>query len=75
MDKRIDRKNQQVYLDGLKKYHEKGIPILINGEEADVEDWEQIFEVGEDGGFYMGDYVGTDEGRLTEIRFDKVYNK
>lgn len=75
MDKRIDRKNQQVYLEGLKKYHEKGIPILINGEEADVEDWEQIFEVGEDGGFYMGDYVGTDEGRLTEIRFDKVYNK
>ena len=27
----------------------------------------------EDGAFYMGDYVGAEQGCLKEIRFDKVY--
>ena len=29
--------------------------------------------MGEDGAFYMGDYVCSDKGGLKEIRFDKVY--
>ena len=68
-----DQKNR--YLEGLKRYHQKGIPIYIDGKESDVEDFEQIFEISEDGAFYMGDYVGADGGNLKEIRFDKVYNK
>lgn len=32
-----------------------------------------LFEMGEDGFFYMGDYVGSEDGHLEEIRFDKVY--
>lgn len=36
-------------------------------------DWTRIFDVGEDGAFYMGDYVCSDKGGLKEIRFDKVY--
>lgn len=74
MKTRMEQHNQNVYLEGLKRYHDKGVRIVIDGEEAPTEDWERIFEVGEDGGFYMGDYIGAAEGMLTEIRFDKVYN-
>lgn len=64
---------QRIYLEGLKKYNERGIPIYIDGEECGPEDYYRIFEVKEEGAFYMGDYVGADLGKLTEIRFDKVY--
>ena len=52
------------YLNGLKRYTEKGIPIYMDG---------KLFEVREDGMFYMGDYVQAEGGGLKEIRFDKVY--
>ena len=52
------REHQKVYLDGLRRYKNKGV---------------RIFEMGEDGGFYMGDYIGAEQGCLKEIRFDKVY--
>lgn len=69
-----DRKKlQSTYLDGLKRYKSKGVHIVIDGEECPESDWERIFEMGEDGGFYMGDYVGAELGCLKEIRFDKVY--
>lgn len=64
---------QKTYLDGLRRYRDRGITILIDGEECPESDWGRIFELGEDGGFYMGDYVGADQGCLKEIRFDKVY--
>lgn len=75
--------NMKIYLAGLKKYRERGIPILIDGEEAELSEWQKLFQVCEDGSFYMGDYVltetlagGTDmdhRRKLKEIRFDKVY--
>lgn len=76
--KRLEEVSRKVYLEGLLKYRERGIPILIDGQEAEPADWEQIFEVREDGSFYMGDYIledGEEEQnrRLKEIRFDKVY--
>lgn len=73
MQYKLKQKDQQIYLDGLKKYQERGIRIVIDGEEVPIEDWSKIFEVGEHGEFYMGDYIGAEEGQLTEIRFDKVY--
>lgn len=42
----------------------QGIPIIIDGEECPEKDWERIFEMSEDGGFYMGDYVGAEQGCL-----------
>lgn len=55
-----DRKKlQKTYLDGLRRYKCRGIPIIIDGEECPEKDWERIFEMSEDGGFYMGDYVGA----------------
>ena len=38
------------------------------------EDWEKIFQIQEDGGFYMSDFIGLEDGKLREIHFDKVYN-
>lgn len=64
-------------MEGLKKFQNRGIPILIDGKTAESTDWEKIFEVHEDGSFYMGDYILEEEegcGRaLKEIHFDKVY--
>ena len=51
----------------------QGVRITIDGVECPEKEWEKIFEMGEDGGFYMGDYVGAEQGCLKEIRFDKVY--
>ena len=48
-----DRKKlQKTYLDGLRRYKCRGIPIIIDGEECPEKDWERIFEMSEDGGFY-----------------------
>lgn len=63
------------YLDGLKQYRDRGIPIYIDGKPTAEQDWDRIFEICEDGSFYMGDYIGADQGKLMEIRFDKVYYK
>lgn len=69
------REEMRRYLNGLKRYKEKGIPIYVDGKPSEPEEWEKLFEVREDGMFYMGDYVQAETGELKEIRFDKVYNK
>ena len=72
-----EEKNDEMrkYLNGLERYKDKGIPIYVDGTLTDPKDCEKIFEVHEDGMFYMGDYVQADTGELKEIRFDKVYYK
>ena len=55
--KRLNPESRRAYLEGLRKYREKGVPILIDGKEADESQWDKIFEIREDGSFYMGDYV------------------
>ncbi|MDW2797846.1 hypothetical protein RZO55_09705 [Clostridium boliviensis] len=64
------------YLEGLKRYRNKGVSIVIDGEELPETDWERIFEIREDDSFYMADYVPDEvTGKLQEIRFDRVYNR
>ncbi|MBS6643449.1 MAG: hypothetical protein KH366_07700 [Clostridiaceae bacterium] len=70
---REKKEQQRVYLEGLKQYRDKGIPIIIDGEELEEKDWGKIFEVCEDKYYYMSDFVGLEDGKLTEIHFDKVY--
>lgn len=41
----------------MKKYMERGIPILIDGKEVKEAQLSRILEVQEDGSFYMGDYI------------------
>ena len=50
------------------------IPVYIDGKKPEEEDWEKIFQIQEDGGFYMSDFIGLEDGKLQEIHFDKVYN-
>ena len=73
--KQLDEKERQSYQRGLKRYKEKGVLIYIDDKLADEKDLEVLFEIQEDGSFYMGDYIGAEAGCLKEIRFDKVYNK
>ena len=68
-----DARNRKDYLEGLRRFQKRGIPILIDGKICREADWNRIFEVGEDGGFYMGDSVCSEKDGLKEIRFDKVY--
>lgn len=74
MNEHLQDERQQ-YVDGLRRYESKGIPVFIDGEIPEEDDWEKIFQVHEDGSFYMCDYVGVSEGSLKEIRFDRVYNR
>ena len=72
MEEHLHKRRQQ-YLEGLHRYEARGIPVYIDGEIPGEEDWGKIFQVNEDGSFYMCDYVGASEGNLREIRFDRVY--
>ena len=66
--KKYSTEEQRQYVDG-------GVPVFIDGQEAEEKDWDKLFQVQEDGAFYMCDYIGTEEGILKEIRFDRVYNR
>lgn len=68
------KEKEREYIRGLKRYEQKGIPVYIDGEKPGEQDWEKIFQIQEDGGFYMSDFIGLEDGKLREIRFDKVYN-
>ena len=72
---RREKEQQRICVEGLKKYRERGIPILIDGKECTPEEYAKLFELKEDGSFYMGDYIGADTGLLMEIHFDRVYYK
>ena len=69
-----NRRKEQEYIKGLKRNEQKGIPVYIDGKKPEEEDWEKIFQIQEDGGFYMSDFIGLEDGKLQEIHFDKVYN-
>lgn len=47
-------------MEGLKRYQKRGIRVLIDGVDASDATWEKLFEVREDGSFYMGDYILED---------------
>ncbi len=67
-------KDQHAYVNRLRNYRDNGIPIFIDGKISWKEqDWYKIFEVREDGGVYMADYVNSERGNLSEIHFDLVY--
>ena len=62
-----NRRKEQEYIKGLKRYEQKGIPVYIDGKKPEEEDWEKIFQIQEDGGFYMSDFIGLEDGKLQEI--------
>ena len=54
------REENQLYVEGLKRYQERGIRVLIDGEDASDATWGKLFEIHKDGSFYMGDYILED---------------
>lgn len=75
MEKDNKEAQKKIFMEGLEKFRKRGIPVLIDGNDFGPEDYEKLFEVKEDGSFYMGDYISNDTGKLAEIHFDKVYYK
>lgn len=61
------------YLEGLRSFRSQGVRVLIDGREEPEGDWGRLFQVSDDGGFYMADFIAAPEGPLKEIRFDKVH--
>ena len=55
-----NNKSSQIYVEGLKRYQKRGIRVLIDGKDACEATWGKLFEVREDGSFYMGDYILED---------------
>lgn len=53
--------NKRIFLDGMRKYIERGIPILVDGKEVQAGQLGKILEIQEDGSFYMGDYIWEQE--------------
>ena len=43
MRKKYLGEEQKHYIDGLKRYESKGIPVYIDGERPEEKDWEKIF--------------------------------
>ncbi len=64
------------FVEGMKRYPEKGIPVYIDGKIAEEQnDWDKLTVIREDEQFYMADFVEDEvQGRLKEVRFDMVYH-
>lgn len=71
--KAVEREERERFIDGLKRYPEKGVQVYIDGKPAGPFDWEKLTMLREDNRFYMGDFI-QDEWGLREIRFDMVYH-
>lgn len=69
----MERMEKERFIDGLKRYPEKGVQVYIDGKPAGPFDWEKLTMLREDNRFYMGDFI-QDESGLREIRFDMVYH-
>ena len=55
--KKLNSRNREIFLKGLKRYQERGIRILVDGREAAGHDLDRLLMEYEDGSFYMGDYI------------------
>ena len=69
------REQQRILLARLHRSQRKGRQICSDGRECRPEEYRKLCEFREDGSFYMADYVGAETGVLTEIHFDRVYNR
>ena len=43
-----EKNERKQYLDGLKRYRERGIPIYMDGQISNPKDWERLFEIREE---------------------------
>lgn len=59
------------FVEMLREYNNKGIPIYINGLSMPIEDIARTCAITERGS-YMADYVIDDNQKLVEVRFDRI---
>ncbi|HJA92525.1 MAG TPA: hypothetical protein H9717_05350 [Candidatus Eisenbergiella merdipullorum] len=55
----------------LKKMKKQGVALYLEGKPASPDEIAKKYYVREDS-VYMPDYVTDEEGKLTEVRYDKV---
>jgi hypothetical protein len=71
-EKKRREEQQRLFIEGLERYHQRGIRILIDGHVCQPREYRKLF-IREGKSFYMGDYIGDEDGELREIHFDRVY--
>jgi hypothetical protein len=67
-------KEQQDLKKELKRYHEQGIDLLLQGEYSTPARIVQAHQVAEEGS-YMRDYIQDKKGVVTGVEFDFVQNR
>ena len=68
----LTNKDKQVYLEGLKKFKERGVDIVVNENITGESAWPLILSESTDDTFFMGDFVVNEgDGSLKEIRFTR----
>ncbi len=64
------------FVEGMKRYPEMGIQVLINGKIPEEQDWERLAVMRDDNRFYMADFVFEDaekrSGENAEVQMDHV---
>ncbi|WP_194611734.1 hypothetical protein [Clostridium vitabionis] len=71
-ERRRREEEQKIFSERLAYYQRHGIVIRIDGQVCQPRDYSRLF-VREGRSFYMGDYIGDEDGKLCEIHFDRVY--
>ena len=70
----LSKKNKQVFLDGMRRYQDRGVDILIDGESADEKAWDRIFTVCQDDSFYVTSFSEDQStGQLKEINISRQF--
>ena len=68
-------KEQEEYLEKLGQFRKQGVKITIDDKELPEDKWDIIFRVREPRSgsvFYLADCIADPEGKLMEIRLDKI---
>ena len=65
------KRQMEAFIEGLRRYQECGVPLLIDGRVSTILDCRKLFTA-EKGAFYMGDFIDDECGRLKEIHFNKI---
>ena len=62
---------RSTFLEGLRRFQERGVAVLIDGKVCEFGELDWIFTA-ETGTFYVGGCIPDEKGDLKEIHFDKV---
>lgn len=66
-----ERERYDALVTQMKQYEKQGVGLSLGGREMSAEEIAGACAVREHGR-YMGDYIWTADGHLSEIRYDKV---